>query len=436
MIFLSKRRLLVLAAMILGAFSALFLIAPLTTKAQSNNEETYRQLTLFGDVFQRVREDYVEEVSDQDLVEAAINGMLTSLDPHSAYLPDDNFQKMQVQTRGKFGGLGIEVTMEDGFVKVVSPIDDTPADKAGILPEDLIISVDGESIVGLTLNDAVEKLRGPIGSNVKISVQRAQDEPFEVNIIRDEIKIRSVRSRLYETIGYIRITTFSEQTSPGLQKAMDDLQAETAEGLTGLVLDLRNNPGGLLSEAIRVSDAFLEKGEIVSTRGRGESDIQHAYARPGDISDGLPLVVLINSGSASASEIVAGALKDHRRAVVMGTRSFGKGSVQTITPMPGHGAMRLTTALYFTPSGVSIQAKGISPDIEVALARIEKLDSGLVREEDLRGALDNQEGGAEPTADNTASAEPKDPIEIDYQLARAVDLLRGLSVFNALSSKS
>ena len=436
MTFLSKRRLLVLAAMILGAFSALFLIAPLTTKAQSNNEETYRQLTLFGDVFQRVREDYVEEVSDQDLVEAAINGMLTSLDPHSAYLPDDNFQKMQVQTRGKFGGLGIEVTMENGFVKVVSPIDDTPADKAGILPEDLIISVDGESIVGLTLNDAVEKLRGPIGSNVKISVQRAQDEPFEVNIIRDEIKIRSVRSRLYETIGYIRITTFSEQTSPGLQKAMDDLQAETAEGLTGLVLDLRNNPGGLLSEAIRVSDAFLEKGEIVSTRGRGENDIQHAYARPGDISDGLPLVVLINSGSASASEIVAGALKDHRRAVVMGTRSFGKGSVQTITPMPGHGAMRLTTALYFTPSGVSIQAKGISPDIEVALARIEKLESGLVREEDLRGALDNQEGGAEPTADNTASAEPKDPIEIDYQLARAVDLLRGLSVFNALSSKS
>ncbi len=436
MTFLSKRRLLVLAAMILGAFSALFLIAPLTTKAQSNNEETYRQLTLFGDVFQRVREDYVEEVSDQDLVEAAINGMLTSLDPHSAYLPDDNFQKMQVQTRGKFGGLGIEVTMENGFVKVVSPIDDTPADKAGILPEDLIISVDGESIVGLTLNDAVEKLRGPIGSNVKISVQRAQDEPFEVNIIRDEIKIRSVRSRLYESIGYIRITTFSEQTSPGLQKAMDDLQAETVEGLTGLVLDLRNNPGGLLSEAIRVSDAFLEKGEIVSTRGRGENDIQHAYARPGDISDGLPLVVLINSGSASASEIVAGALKDHRRAVVMGTRSFGKGSVQTITPMPGHGAMRLTTALYFTPSGVSIQAKGISPDIEVALARIEKLEGGLVREEDLRGALDKQEGGSEPIADNTASAEPKDPIEIDYQLARAVDLLRGLSVFNALSSKS
>ena len=436
MIILSRQRLLVLSTIILGAFSALFLIAPLTTKAQSNNEETYRQLTLFGDVFQRVREDYVEEVSDQELVEAAINGMLTSLDPHSAYLPDDNFQKMQVQTRGKFGGLGIEVTMENGFVKVVSPIDDTPADKAGILPEDLIISVDGESIVGLTLTDAVQKLRGPIGSNVKISVQRAQDEPFEVDIIRDEIKIRSVRSRLYKTIGYIRITTFSEQTSPGLQKAIDELQAEAMEELTGLVLDLRNNPGGLLSEAIRVSDAFLEKGEIVSTRGRSENDIQHAYARPGDISDGLPIVVLINSGSASASEIVAGALKDHRRAVVMGTRSFGKGSVQTITPMPGHGAMRLTTARYFTPSGVSIQAKGISPDIEVALARIEKLEGGPVREEDLRGALDSREVGAEATTDNAVPADSQDPIEVDYQLARAVDLLRGLSVFNALSSKS
>lgn len=436
MTFLSKQRLLVLSAMILGVFAVLFLIAPLSTNAQSNNEETYRQLTLFGDVFQRVREDYVEEVSDQELVEAAINGMLTSLDPHSAYLPDDNFQKMQVQTRGKFGGLGIEVTMENGFVKVVSPIDDTPADNAGILPEDLIISVDGESIVGLTLNDAVERLRGPIGSNVKISVQRAQDEPFEVDIIRDEIKIKSVKSRLYETIGYIRITTFSEQTSPGLQKAIDDLKVEAAEGLAGLVLDLRNNPGGLLSEAIRVSDAFLEKGEIVSTRGRSENDIQHAYARPGDISDGLPLVVLINSGSASASEIVAGALKDHRRAVVMGTRSFGKGSVQTITPMPGHGAMRLTTARYFTPSGISIQAKGISPDIEVALARIEKLEGGLVREEDLRGALDSQESGGEAKTDAAAPAEPNDPIEIDYQLARAVDLLRGLSVFRALSSES
>jgi len=436
MTFISRQRLFVFSFFICVVVFGLFLAAPFTTKAQSNNDETYRQLTLFGDVFQRVRGDYVEQVSDKDLIEAAINGMLTSLDPHSAYLPDDNFKKMQVQTKGKFGGLGIEVTMENGFVKVVSPIDDTPADKAGLQPEDLIISVDGESIVGLTLNEAVEKLRGPIGSNVKIAVQRAQDEPFEVDIIRDEIKIRSVRSRLYDSVGYVRITTFSEQTTPGLEKALDDLQAESSEGLTGIVLDLRNNPGGLLSEAIRVSDAFLEEGEIVSTRGRGESDIQHAYARPGDISDGLPIVVLINSGSASASEIVAGALKDHRRAIVMGTRSFGKGSVQTITPMPGHGAMRLTTARYFTPSGVSIQAKGISPDIEVAVARIEKLEGGPVREEDLRGALDSQGESAADAEGAETPAEPVDPIEIDYQLARAIDLLRGLSVFTALSSNS
>ena len=434
MTFISRHRFFVVSLFICILASGLFLATPYTTRAQSNNDETYRQLTLFGDVFQRVRSDYVEQVSDQDLIEAAINGMLTSLDPHSAYLPDDNFKKMQVQTKGKFGGLGIDVTMENGFVKVVSPIDDTPADKAGLQPEDLIISVDGISIVGLTLNEAVEKLRGPIGSNVKIAVQRAQDEPFEVDIIRDEIKIRSVRSRLYDSVGYVRITTFSEQTSPGLQKAIDDLQAESSEGLTGLVIDLRNNPGGLLSEAIRVSDAFLEEGEIVSTRGRGESDIQHAYARPGDISNGLPIVVLINSGSASASEIVAGALKDHRRAIVMGTRSFGKGSVQTITPMPGHGAMRLTTARYFTPSGVSIQAKGISPDIEVALARIEKLEGGPVREEDLRGALDSKE--ASSTSSDDAPEAPEDPIEVDYQLARAIDLLQGLTVFSALASNS
>lgn len=434
MTFISRHRFFVVTSFICILASGLFLAAPYTTRAQSNNNETYRQLTLFGDVFQRVRSDYVEQVSDQELIEAAINGMLTSLDPHSAYLPDDNFKKMQVQTKGKFGGLGIEVTMENGFVKVVSPIDDTPADKAGLQPEDLIISVDGVSIVGLTLNEAVEKLRGPIGSNVKIAVQRAQDEPFEVDITRDEIKIRSVRSRLYDSVGYVRITTFSEQTSPGLQKALDDLQAESSEGLSGLVIDLRNNPGGLLSEAIRVSDAFLEEGEIVSTRGRGESDIQHAYARPGDISDGLPIVVLINSGSASASEIVAGALKDHRRAIVMGTRSFGKGSVQTITPMPGHGAMRLTTARYFTPSGVSIQAKGISPDIEVALARIEKLEGGPVREEDLRGALDSKDESSASSEDTPEP--PADPIEVDYQLARAIDLLRGLTVFSALAANS
>ena len=407
-------------------------VPSLTTAQSDDKEETYRQLSLFGDVFERVRSDYVEEVTDQDLVEAAINGMLTSLDPHSGYLPDDNFKKMQVQTTGRFGGLGIEVTMENGFVKVVSPIDDTPAAKAGLQPEDLIVTVDDVSLVGLTLAEAVEKLRGPVGSEIRIMVQRTQDEPFEVSIIRDEIKIKSVRSRLYDTIGYVRITTFSEQTTPGLMNAVDDLYAETDGNLSGIVLDLRNNPGGLLNEAIRVSDAFLEEGEIVSTRGRDDSDIQHAYARAGDITRGLPIVILINSGSASASEIVAGALKDHRRAILMGTRSFGKGSVQTIVPLPGHGAMRLTTARYFTPSGVSIQARGIEPDIEVVLARIEKVEGGPVREEDLRGALDKGKADSE-TADDDAADD--DPADIDYQLARALDLLRGLSVFDRLTGE-
>ena len=407
-------------------------VPSLTTAQSDDKEETYRQLSLFGDVFERVRSDYVEEVTDQDLVEAAINGMLTSLDPHSGYLPDDNFKKMQVQTTGRFGGLGIEVTMENGFVKVVSPIDDTPAAKAGLQPEDLIVTVDDVSLVGLTLAEAVEKLRGPVGSEIRIIVQRAQDEPFEVSIIRDEIKIKSVRSRLYDTIGYVRITTFSEQTTPGLMNAVDDLYAETDGNLSGIVLDLRNNPGGLLNEAIKVSDAFLEEGEIVSTRGRDDSDIQHAYARAGDITRGLPIVILINSGSASASEIVAGALKDHRRAILMGTRSFGKGSVQTIVPLPGHGAMRLTTARYFTPSGVSIQARGIEPDIEVVLARIEKVEGGPVREEDLRGALDK--GNADSKTEDDDAADD-DPADIDYQLARALDLLHGLSVFDRLTGE-
>ena len=396
--------------------------------AQSN-EDAYRQLSLFGDVFERVRADYVEEKTDKEIIEAAINGMLTSLDPHSGYLPDDNFEAMQVQTRGRFGGLGIEVTMENGFVKVVSPIDDTPASKAGMQPEDFIIAIDGESVLGKNLSEAVDVLRGPIGSEVTITVQRGQAEPFDVTIIRDEIKIRSVRHEIYDNVGYIRLTTFSEQTTPGLVNAIDDIFKSEGENLKGFILDLRNNPGGLLSEAISVSDAFLEGGEIVSTRGREDSQTQHAYARPGDIAREMPLIVLINSGSASASEIVAGALKDHKRAILMGTRSFGKGSVQSIIPMPGHGAIRLTTARYYTPSGVSIQAKGISPDIEVELARIEKLDGGRYREEDLQGALDSKEdGGGNDASDNETAAE-SDITKIDFQLARAIDLLQGLSVF-------
>ncbi len=426
-------RLLLRAAFVVAIASVMGLNMPTQQDAVAQtNEDAYRQLSLFGDVFERVRGEYVEEKTDKELIEAAINGMLTSLDPHSSYLPDDNFEKMQVQTKGRFGGLGIEVTMDKGFVKVVSPIDDTPAAAAGLQPEDFIIAVDGDTILGMTLSEAVERLRGPIGSEVKISVQRGQAEPFDVTIIRDEIKIRSVRHEIYEDVGYIRLTTFSEQTTPGLMNAVDEIISEKGEDLAGFIIDLRNNPGGLLTEAISVADAFLEEGEIVSTRGREDGQTSHAYARPGDITRGMPVVVLINSGSASASEIVAGALKDHKRAILLGTRSFGKGSVQTIIPMPGHGAIRLTTARYYTPSGVSIQAKGISPDIEVELARIEKID-GAYREEDLRGALDSSSDEAE--GEDGATDEPQDITKIDFQLARAIDLLQGLRIFGTLDTK-
>ena len=426
-------RLLLRAAFVAAIASVMGLNMPTQQDAVAQtNEDAYRQLSLFGDVFERVRGEYVEEKTDKELIEAAINGMLTSLDPHSSYLPDDNFEKMQVQTKGRFGGLGIEVTMDKGFVKVVSPIDDTPAAAAGLQPEDFIIAVDGDTILGMTLSEAVERLRGPIGSEVKISVQRGQAEPFDVTIIRDEIKIRSVRHEIYEDVGYIRLTTFSEQTTPGLMNAVDEIISEKGDDLAGFIIDLRNNPGGLLTEAISVADAFLEEGEIVSTRGREDGQTSHAYARPGDITRGMPVVVLINSGSASASEIVAGALKDHKRAILLGTRSFGKGSVQTIIPMPGHGAIRLTTARYYTPSGVSIQAKGISPDIEVELARIEKID-GAYREEDLRGALDSSTDEVE--GDDGATDEPQDITKIDFQLARAIDLLQGLRIFGTLDTK-
>ena len=411
-------------------------VIPSLTKAQSGkNDEIYRQLGLFGDIFQRVRESYVDEVNEKDLVEAAINGMLTSLDPHSSFLNNDNFSDMQVQTKGKFGGLGIEITMEDGVIKIVSPIDDTPADKAGLQPGDLIIAVNDKPIRGMTLSDAVDKLRGAVGSKVTITVKRGAPEPFNVTLKRDTIKIRSVRAKMFEGIGYLRVTTFSEQTTSGLTKEIDEMFRELGNNLQGFVLDLRNNPGGLLSEAISVSDAFLEQGEIVSTRGRSDENASRAYARPGDIAKGLPVVVLINSGSASASEIVAGALKDHRRAVLLGTRSFGKGSVQSVIPLSGNSAMRLTTARYYTPSGVSIQAKGITPDIEVALARIEKLEGGITREEDLTGALDNGEdldkGNTQQNAEDKALKPSKtDQSKVDYQLARALDLIRGVSIFN------
>ena len=314
-------------------FMAGMLIPTLTTAQSSSKEETYRQLGLFGDIFQRVRESYVDEIEDRELVEAAITGMLNSLDPHSTFLNTDTFSEMQEQTKGRFGGLGVEITMEKGMVKVVSPIDDTPAARAGLEPEDYLIAVDDVSIIGLQLSEAVEKLRGEVGSEVTVKVQRGQLEPFDVTLVRDFIKIRSVRSEMFDGIGYIRITTFSEQTTPGLMDAVDDFFREEGDALKGIVLDLRNNPGGLLTEAISVTDAFLEEGEIVSTRGRDASGGSHVYAKPGDIARGLPMVILINSGSASASEIVAGALKDHKRAVILGTRSFGKGSVQSVIPI-------------------------------------------------------------------------------------------------------
>ena len=433
---------------ITGIFLSIFLLlgighfSPLILNVEAKNSETYKQLTLFGDVFQRVREAYVEEVSEKDLVKSAIDGMLANLDPHSSFLDDEDFKDMQVQTKGTFGGLGIEVTMKDGFVKVVSPIDDTPADKANIQPGDLIIGIDSEGVYGLTLDEAVEKLRGKIGEPVIITIRRGKKDPFEVEIIRDEIKISSVKKEIFDNIGYIRLTTFSQQTTPGLVKAVQGFKKDLGDKLQGIVLDLRNNPGGLLSEAISVSDSFLELGEIVSTRGRDGKDSTHHYSRPGDITNGLPLVVLINSGSASASEIVAGALKDHKRAVVLGTRSFGKGSVQTVIPLPGHGAMRLTTARYYTPSGISIQAKGIAPDIEVKVAKIEHIDFGIVREEDIRGALDkNEDNRTSDMSENEETSLGKEidtseisQDEIDFQLSRALDLIRGASVFSNLKN--
>jgi carboxyl-terminal processing protease len=432
------RRVAVSAALAFAVGGGVLLGAAGGGQSQTNSTDTYRQLSLLGDVFEKVRAQYVEEVSDEKLVEAAINGMLTSLDPHSSYLSAKSFQDMRVQTKGEFGGLGIEVTMENGFVKVVSPIDDTPASEAGLQPGDYITHLDGEAVLGLTLSDAVERMRGKVGTSITLTIRRAEEEPFDVEITRAIITIKSVRSRVIQDIGYIRITTFNEQTTVGLQESVSEIKEELGDRLHGFVIDLRNNPGGLLDQAISVTDAFLERGEIVSTRGRDEANASRVNATPGDITDGTPVVVLINGGSASASEIVAGALQDHRRAIILGTQSFGKGSVQTILPLQGNAAMRLTTARYYTPSGRSIQAKGIEPDITVELAKIEKIEEGRRRREaDLRGALVNpddsdapaaQPPAEVPTPGEAASEENEDPLE-DYLLARAVDLLRGFHLF-------
>ncbi len=413
---------------VFGILVFFVLVAPAAPSAQSSSE-TYRQLNLFGSVFERVRADYVEEVDDEKLIEAAINGMLQALDPHSGYLNAKNFREMQVQTRGEFGGLGIEVTMENGFVKVIAPIDGTPAERAGILTGDLITHIGDEAVQGLTLSQAVERMRGPVNTDIRLTVVRAgEDAPFDVTLTREVIRIASVRARTEGNIGYLRITTFSEQTASGLEKEIKEIKDELGDELAGFVLDLRGNPGGLLDQAVRVSDAFLEQGEIVSTRGRQTGDAQRFNAKNGDLTDDLPLVVLINGGSASASEIVAGALQDQGRAVVLGSQSFGKGSVQTIIPIAGHGAVRLTTSLYYTPSGRSIQAKGITPDIVVEQARLESLQprSALRRSEaNLRNHIEVD--GEEDAGAERAVADGEQPF--DFQLARALDLLRGLQLF-------
>ncbi len=418
----------------LRTVSVVALISMLPAVSQAAEEETFRQLELFGDIFERVRTFYVDETRDEELIEAAIAGMLASLDPHSSYLNEKSFRDMQVQTSGEFGGLGIEVTMEQGVIRVVSPIDETPAARAGLQANDLITHLNGEQVLGLTLEESVERMRGPIDSEIVLTIRREGEEPFDVTLVRDVVRIQSVRGRVEGDVGYIRITTFNEQTDIGLEREINEIRDELGENAIGLVLDLRNNPGGLLDQAVKVSDAFLDRGEIVSTRGNEEGEESRFNAAPGDLMNGKPVVVLVNGGSASASEIVAGALQDHRRAIILGTQSFGKGSVQTIMPIPGHGAMRLTTAKYFTPSGTSIQQTGITPDIFVEQARIETEDSDAnrTRESDLRNALNNATGDdTDSDAPDQEAADVATDLALqDYQLARAIDLLRGISLFN------
>ena len=431
----------VIAAAVLGlitsAFITLEIAKPSNANEASENKSTYEQLSLFGDIFERIREKYVEEVNDEDLIRAAINGMLTSLDPHSSYLPPNDFDQMKVQTRGEFGGLGIEVTQEEGYVKVVSPIDDTPAFRACIEAGDLITAVDGQSLLGLSLDEAVKLMRGPVGSEIVLTIFRETiEEPYDVTIIRDTIKPLVVRHRLEGDTAYVRLTTFNDQTYRGLEKAIKEMTKEAGgiKNINGFVLDLRNNPGGLLSQAIKVSDAFLDKGEIVSTRSKHKGEGDRFNAMRGDLAKGKPIVVIINGGSASASEIVAGALQDHRRAIILGTKSFGKGSVQTIMPLQGNGAIRLTTSRYYTPSGRSIQAVGVVPDILVEPRKASEDDENSKKtrsEASLRGSLTKELSESDKKRLDEEEEKLNEKVKLqreDYQLSYAIDLLRGFSV--------
>ena len=404
-------------------------------KEQKDDVDTYELLNLFGEVLERTKISYVEEVTDKKLIESAINGMLSSLDPHSGYLDAEGFKYMSEQTKGKFGGLGIEVTMDNGLVKVVSPIDDTPAAKAGLKAGDYITNIDDETVVGMTLNEAVSKLRGKIGTKVKLSIRRINSKPIEVTIVRQEIKIQSVKSEVKEdAISYIRISSFTEDIDKSVTEAIEKAKKKLKNEFLGIVIDVRNNPGGLLDQAVAVSDLFLEKGEIVSTRSRNESDTVKFMATEGDIAKGLPIVVLINEGSASASEILAGALQDHHRAIILGEKSFGKGSVQTVIPLRDYGAMRITTARYYTPSGRSIQAKGIEPDIEVKPAKVEELESYAlnISEAELKNALKND--NEESNNSSKKNKKSKEDLE-DYQLTRALDLVKALALYANTSNQ-
>lgn len=430
-----------IVALILGLSINSFLLpsyAQAKDKLSDDNEALYEQLRLFGDVLERVRRDYVDQPADSELIEAALSGMLSSLDPHSSYMPPENFEDMKVETKGEFGGLGIEVTMENGLVKVIAPIDDTPAQRAGILPNDLISEIDGAPVMGLTLADAVDKMRGKVGTDINIVVLRPDaEEPLDITITRAMIKIRAVRHRSEgpdKNIGYIRITTFNAQTTKGLKKAFSNLQGEIQKNkLAGYIVDLRNNPGGLLTQAVTVADTLLDRGEIVSTRGRNPEDTSRFAARRGDMAKGHPVIVLINGGSASASEIVAGALQDHHRAILLGTQSFGKGSVQTIVPLPNEGALRMTTARYFTPSGRSIQALGVSPDIifEQTLPDDMKERKGR-READLPGRLEGKDIDGEKNSKEKPAKKPASiafiprEAEKDGQLQEAIRILNEL----------